>query len=61
MNTKLNERRIRAKERLEAQLKKGKKVAKIDGVDTTTQLTESDVKRIAKEIDILKAKIVNLS
>lgn len=45
-------RRLRAKERLEAQLKSKTKNAK-DGV---VELTEGDIKRINKELEILKAK-----
>lgn len=53
MSTKQNERRIRAKARLERQLKQGTKPVKTE----TVPLDESDKKRIAKEIEILSLKI----
>lgn len=66
MDIKLNNRRINAKDRLEAQLKKGKKPALVttangSAVWQDVSLTDTDIKRIKKEIDILKAKIVILS
>jgi hypothetical protein len=54
MDIKLNQRRINAKERLEAQLKKGKKPTK----DRIVELDANDKKRIEKEIEILKSKII---
>ena len=47
-------------ERLEAQLKSGKKPLKVDGQTTyqITDLTEGDTKRIKKEIEVLKKAVV---
>lgn len=58
-----NGARISALNLLEKQLKNGTKPAKIDGKTTNTQipLTEKDISRIKKEIDILKSKIVLLN
>lgn len=51
-------RRIRAKERLEAQLisKVKPNKEKLAGNDVNVPLTEADVKRINKEIGILKSR-----
>lgn len=49
-------RRARAKERLEAQLKSRVKPEKSPRHDTNIPLTEQDVKRIEKEIEILKSR-----
>lgn len=62
MNGKQNERRIRAKERLEIQLKKGKKPALVttdsgSAVWQDVALEEHDIKRIKKEIESLANKI----
>lgn len=59
----VNNRRIRAKQRLEAQLKSGTKTEKVAALTLYTTganqlpLTENDVKRIEKEITILNNKI----
>jgi len=47
-------------ERLETQLKSGKKPLKVDGqtTDQITDLTEGDTKRIKKEIEVLKKAVV---
>jgi hypothetical protein len=50
-----NSRRIGAKERLHAQLKSGTKRVKNEIVI----LTESDIKRINKELDTLQSSIKN--
>lgn len=53
-----NNRRISAKKRLEAQLKLGTKPTKRwDTSLENPKLTESDIKRIEKEIKILKSRI----
>lgn len=54
MDVKLKERRERAMQRLESQLKTNVKTTK-EGIES---LTESDKKRIEKEISILKTRIV---
>lgn len=53
MNGKQNERRIRAKERLEIQLKQGKKPTK----EGLVSLEDKDVARIKREIESLANKI----
>jgi hypothetical protein len=52
-------RRARAKERLEAQLKSGVKPnpVKSPGNNVNVPLTDHDIKRIEKEIEILKSKV----
>lgn len=52
-------RQRRAKEMLEAQLKSGVKSEKIDGKTTGKKvpMSEQDVKRIKKEIDILSNSV----
>lgn len=54
-----NERRKGALERLEAQVKSGKKPEKIKGKSTgkMVELGENDLKRINKEITILKERV----
>lgn len=49
-----------ALERLEAQLKTGKKPLKVDGHTTNqiTDLTEGDVKRIKTQIEVLRKQVV---
>lgn len=60
MNAKLNERRQRAKQRLEQQLKTGKKIVKTEQkVEAVIDLEEADVKRIKREIETLKTRITN--
>lgn len=53
---KQNERRRSALERLQSQLKSGVKTVK-GTVDQTEILTEKDVKRINREIEVLKSKL----
>lgn len=55
-NTKKDERRKRAAERLKIQLKTGKKTAKKSWKEQVA-LEEKDVKRINKELEILQAII----
>lgn len=56
-------RRVRALRRLENQLKKGTKVEKVSALTKATTganeipLEEVDIKRIKKEIEVLKSKI----
>lgn len=54
--TPVNVRRINASERLQSQLKKGVKFCKETKQDVP--LTDSNVKRIENEINLLKGKIV---
>lgn len=56
---KQRERQTRVLEILETTLKSGKRVEKIDGKTTGNKVpqTESDVKRIKKEIENLKKKL----
>ena len=53
-------RQTSALERLEAQLKSGKKPLKVDGHTTNqiTDLTEGDVKRIKSQIEVLQKAVV---
>lgn len=53
MNVKQNERRARAKQRLESQLKKGTKPTKEGDV----ALEDKDIARIKREIDSLAKKL----
>jgi hypothetical protein len=50
-------RRTNVIERLEAQLKAGKKPAKVEGKITSVPLDEKDTNRINKELSILKTRI----
>ena len=52
------DRRLGALERLNAQLKKGKKRKKVNGreTDKLVELSEKDVKRIKKEITLLEER-----
>ena len=43
--------------RLESQLKSGRKPSKEEGSKGMAELNEADIKRINKEIDILKTRI----
>jgi hypothetical protein len=52
-----NNKRISALQRLENQLKSGVKPEK--GYSLTIPLTEGDVKRINKEISVLKSRVVS--
>lgn len=54
---KLQQRRKSALARLEAQQKSGFKHNIIKGEDSLTPLTEKDVTRIKKEIEVLKSKV----
>lgn len=59
---KVNQRRINVVSRLEEQLKSGKKALKNVGLPTSATdeyipLTENDIKRINKEIEVLKSRI----
>ncbi len=53
-------RQAGALERLEAQLKSGKKPLKVDGhtINEIIDLTEGDVKRIKSQIEVLKKQVV---
>lgn len=57
MNVKQNERRARAKARLEQQLKSNKKPVKADGKQQLVDLEEADIKRIKREIEILSSRV----
>lgn len=61
MDTKTVEIRKRVIENLEKQLKSGKKPLKNEEGKTylkkKTELTESDIKRISKELEILKTRV----
>jgi hypothetical protein len=52
-------RQTGALERLQAQLKSGKKPLKVDGrtTDEITDLSEGDVKRIKKQIEVLEKAV----
>jgi len=52
-------RQTGALERLEAQLKSGKKPLKVDGktINEVIDLTEGDTKRIKSQIEILKKQV----
>lgn len=50
------QRRIRARDRLEKQLASGVKTSKESG--EPVPLTQSDINRIQKELDILKSRII---
>lgn len=65
MKNGITERRQGAFDRLEAQLKKGKKPFKAKGDEKLTSstpkmvdLTENDTKRIKKELKVLKERLV---
>jgi hypothetical protein len=65
MKNGITERRQGAFNRLEAQLKNGKKPYKVKGDETATSSTnklvdleENDIKRIKKELKILKERMV---
>ena len=53
------QRRTGALDRLEKQLKSGKKPLKVEGRTTSqlTELSDGDVKRIKTQIDVLKKRI----
>lgn len=61
MTSKQRRRKLSTLERLEKQLKSGHKPEKIDGKTSLTKkvpLTESDVKRIKKELEVLEKAVV---
>lgn len=60
VDSKLNIRRVKALQRLEAQIKSGVKPLKLDGKTTnkTENLNEKDLKKIESQIATLKERIV---
>lgn len=60
VDSNVNKRRIRSLQRLEDQLKSGKKPMKVDGrtTDKKEDLTEKDIKRIEAQMTVLKDRIV---
>jgi HAMP domain-containing protein len=59
MTSKQRKRKISALERLKKQLKSGVKPKKVDGKTTNknVELSESDVKRIENQINVLEKKV----